>query len=402
VKVKWGKEIYPDVEVNTDEDPILFKAQLYALTGVLPERQKVMIRGSTLKDSGWESVKIIDGVTILLMGSKEEDVPKEPAVRPIFVEDMTETELATASNLPAGLSNLGNTCYMNATVQCLKTVPELRESLKQFKGGMAGGMGPAQSVTAAIRDLYELMDRGLAVPPIMLLQVLQMVFPRFAEKTDGGMFAQQDANECWTEIVRMLQQKLPPTFRDGYTTKFKSFIDQYFGVTMKVELKCTETEDEPAAESEENFLQLSCFISQDVKYMQSGLRSKMQEQIVKFSSYLNRDAVYTKTSKISRLPAYLTVSFVRFFYKEKEAVNAKILKEVKFPLDLDVFDLCTPSLQTQLTPMRAKFKELEDKEVDESTKKKGLQQQSESGGKKKTKEEPYWFPDGMSSYQYNS
>jgi hypothetical protein len=27
--------------VNTDEDPMLFKAQLYALTGVLPERQKV-------------------------------------------------------------------------------------------------------------------------------------------------------------------------------------------------------------------------------------------------------------------------------------------------------------------------------------------------------------------------
>ena len=61
-------------------------------------------------------------------------------------------------------------------------------------------------------------------------------------------------------------------------------------------------------------------------------------------------------SKISRLPAYLTVQFVRFFYKEKEAINAKILKDIKFPLSLDVFDLCSPELQQKLVPMRSKFK----------------------------------------------
>lgn len=34
----------------------------------------------------------------------------------------------------------------------------------------------------------------------------------------------------------------------------------------------------------------------------------------------------TRQSKLSRVPAYLTVQMVRFFYKEKESVNAKVLK----------------------------------------------------------------------------
>ena len=49
VNVKWGKEKFSGVEVNTDEPPMLLKAQLFALSGVQPERQKVMIKGQVIK-----------------------------------------------------------------------------------------------------------------------------------------------------------------------------------------------------------------------------------------------------------------------------------------------------------------------------------------------------------------
>ena len=62
-----------------------------------------------------------------------------------FLEDMDDSELQSAMKLPAGLTNLGNTCYMNATVQCLKTVPEFKDALKQYvpSGGSVsmGGLG---------------------------------------------------------------------------------------------------------------------------------------------------------------------------------------------------------------------------------------------------------------------
>ena len=49
VNVKWGKEKFKDIECNSDEPPELLKAQLFALSGVQPDRQKVMVKGVVIK-----------------------------------------------------------------------------------------------------------------------------------------------------------------------------------------------------------------------------------------------------------------------------------------------------------------------------------------------------------------
>ncbi|KAF9819090.1 hypothetical protein SFRURICE_000755 [Spodoptera frugiperda] len=375
VKVKWGKEMYPGVEVNTDDDPVVFKAQIFALTGVQPERQKVVCKGVTLRDDSWANFKLSNNALVLVMGSKEEDVPSAPL------------------DLPEGLINLGNTCYMNATVQCLKTVPELKNALLTSGGGTAG------ELTSALSDTMSALEGGgagaCAGAAAKLLRALHATAPRFAERGPGGGLAQQDASECWTEIIRALQARLPSA--PNAPANRSSVIEQYFGGTLDVELVCSEAE-EPPTRSTETFLQLSCFISQDVKYLQSGLRSKMSEQITKLSQTLGRDAIYTKTSKISRLPAYLTVQFVRFYYKEKESINAKILKDVKFPLELDVYELCSPELQERLMPMRNKFKEYEDANVESSLSSKNHGDSSKEIKKKDPmRSVPYWFPNDVGS-----
>lgn len=400
VNVKWGKEKFSDVECNTEEPPMVFKAQLFALSGVQPDRQKIMVKGAVVKDDDWGNIKMKDGAMLMMMGSADA-LPQAPVEKTMFVEDMTDQQLAKALEMPPGLMNLGNTCYMNATVQCLRAIPELREALRKYSGNLsvAGGISTADSITAALRDLYSSMDKaGAAIPPMIFIQVLHMAYPQFAEKSEHGGFAQQDANECWTEVVRCLQQEVdvPQELSKEGAKPSNRFIDQYLGGEFEVAMKCEEAEEEPESKSVEKFYQLSCFIEKDVKYMQTGLKNRLEEHITKNSPSLSRDAIYKKSSKIKRLPGYLAIQFVRFYYKEKEAINAKILKDVKFTMSLDVYDLCTPELQAKLQPARDKFKEQEDKKAEEMIQNKALGK-TEGQPAKPTKEEPYWFPDDLGS-----
>jgi len=412
VKLKWGKELYEGVDLNTDEEPMVFKAQVFALTGVQPHRQKVMVKGATLKDDSWDPIKpkVKNGATLLLMGSKEEDIKSAaaPAQKTQFIEDMDESQINSALKMPAGLTNLGNTCYMNATIQCLKSVPEFKDALLKFEGDFAGAESAAassdspfsQALTVALRDLYKTMDRGSTVPPIILLQVLHSAFPRFAERGEQGGYQQQDANECWEAMLNTVKQKLMVKPEDASIAR--SVIDDYFGLEFDTETKCVESEDEPVSKSKERFLQYNCYIDKEVKYLASGLKNRLQESLTKKSATLDRDAEYVKTLRVSRLPGYLTVQMVRFQFKQKDAINAKILKDVKFPMMLDTFELCTEQLQQKLVPMRNKFKAHEDYIVEQASKDK------HKGGReaaiKKSREEaedkemePYFFSDDSGS-----
>eukprot|EP00041_Stephanoeca_diplocostata_P017050 m.339208 g.339208 ORF g.339208 m.339208 type:complete len:493 (+) comp20578_c0_seq4:89-1567(+) len=392
--VKWGKERF-EVDVNSDESPDVLKAQLFALTQVVPERQKIMLKGKAINDT-WPKVPFKDKMTFLLMGSIGA-VVNASSEKVTFMEDLKDTEMIGASNLPPGLPNHGNTCYLNAAVQCMARVPELSKALKVYS--MTSAAPAADTGNALVKSTSNVMEQLDSAKDSTLLQhaILDMVMklravnPQFAEMGQGG-YSQQDADEAWGQLMTTLRSSLPSA--TGAATHGNSFIDQLFGIKFKVTLTCNDNPEEPKDVKNEDGLQLQCPITKDIGYLMAGLKHGLSGTITKNSPSLDRDALYTKTSTIDRLPGYVCVKFLRFYFKERDQVQCKVGKNVKFPLNLDLIDLVTPELSEKLRPARNAFEARRSEEIEAEV----LQKKGDAKGTEAAVEyEPYSFPDDPDS-----
>ncbi|PWZ34187.1 Ubiquitin carboxyl-terminal hydrolase 7 [Zea mays] len=345
LSVKWQKELFPGIEIDTSQPPIVFKTQLYTLTGVPPERQKIMVKGGILKDDAdWSTLGVKDGQKLMMIGTADEIV-KAPEKGPVFVEDLPEEEQVIAlyascahlslqlwaiGGIPipefsklsffgdihemgtyvlyvpmalgvglmghsAGLYNLGNTCYMNSTLQCLHSVPELKSALLSYSDTVRGnGIDQAShNLTVATRNTFGDLDQSVRpVAPLQFLQTLRKKYPQFAQQ-HNNVYMQQDAEECWTQLVYTLSQTLTSDSSESAALPMK----QLFGIDLagevhriaynyrrkiwyrsssnqqKIMVHCAESGEESM--ETESVYSLKCHISQDVNHLHEGIKHKV-------------------------------------------------------------------------------------------------------------------------------
>uniref|UniRef100_A0A7N0RGX2 Ubiquitin carboxyl-terminal hydrolase n=1 Tax=Kalanchoe fedtschenkoi TaxID=63787 RepID=A0A7N0RGX2_KALFE len=352
VSVKWQKQTFSGVEIDTSQPPYVFKCQLYDLSGVPPERQKIMVKGGLLKDDDdWSKIAIKEGQKLMMMGTADEIVAPEKSI--VFVEDLPEEELAVAVGHSAGLVNLGNTCYMNSTLQCLHSVPELKSALIDYSTPEGRNVDqPSNLLTVATRDLFKELDKSAKpVAPMHFWMVLRKKYPQFGQMQNHA-FMQQDAEECWTQLLYTLSQTLNASSSGSGDT-----MKNLFGVDLVSRIHCQESGEESS--EAESVYSLKCHISQEVNHLHEGLKHGLKSEYEKNSPSLGRSAIYLKESRINGLPRYLTIQFVRFFWKRESNQKAKILRKVDYPLELDIYDLCSDELRQKLDGPRKILREAE-------------------------------------------
>lgn len=352
VNIKWGKERFQGVEVDPNGTVAAFKDKVHTLSNVPLERQKLMAKGAwkgILKD-GMSLSGLKDGAQIMLMGTAE--VIKKPVEQTIFVEDMSVSEIAEkGAAVPAGLVNLGNTCYMNSVVECMRYIPEFRKSIKDVDTSRAN---PAQvSFTRALSQTYDSLDKTLdSIPPVQFVQAMRQAFPQFAQQAPkSGGFMQQDAEEFLSAMMTTVGATTKPI---DSSAGFQNAADELFGVNMEQTLTCEESADEPETVSHENGTKLVCNITKDVNHVNEGIKIWLNGQLEKNSDVLGRNAIWKKQSRVDRLPKYLCVQMMRFYWKltpesrDHTGVKCKMMRPISFPLVLDVYDFCSERLQKEL------------------------------------------------------
>ncbi|KAJ7270677.1 hypothetical protein B0H12DRAFT_1229171 [Mycena haematopus] len=408
VHIKHSGKSYA-LSLDPDLPAKAFKEAVYQVTGIPVDRMKVMVKGGVLKDdTPWSKINPKAGQTFMVIGAAGE-LPKPPEKPVVFLEDMDDTELAEALAKPVGLRNLGNTCYMNATLQAMRAIPELQTALGVQKPAPASdlpglpGTLPDQATTAAgstdngpvvqaalgqqaptgpvrptltglpgaLGSLYTTMSRTAdTVAPVAFLNLLREVNPQFAERDRahshgmnallGGGYAQQDADECLTTIVTSLGS-VPGNTASGEVETNRRFIQQYMTGQMIRTLKCDDVAaaDEPPSTSTESVLKITCNIDATVNFMASGIQKSLSQPVVKHSFTLGRDANYTQESRMTRLPSYLFVHMARFSWRADINKKAKIMRKVKFPTEYDAVDLCSDELKAKLLPVSRRLKAVE-------------------------------------------
>ena len=189
---------------------------------------------------------------ILLMGSAAELTG--PKTKTVFLEDLPPEEVAKVQE-PSGLENLGNTCYLNSVVQCLRSIPQIRRGLESYAPSSTSAHG---LFLTALRDTYSQLDRtAKPIAPSTFVRATKMAFPQFAQTGPNGAPLQQDAEEFYSGLLtiastemkedRLIKASLPVSTEEELGGA-ANVADAVFGFKMEETLTCDEFDDKAAGD----------------------------------------------------------------------------------------------------------------------------------------------------------
>ncbi|CAK9321506.1 unnamed protein product [Citrullus colocynthis] len=277
---------------------------------------------STSSDSdGLEPLPSLPGSS-LEWSSSEEAFPATSVIA-------QETESLSAG---AGLANLGNTCFINAILQCLTHTAPFVEGLRSANHDM-----PCNSedfcVLCAIRDHIELSLTSLGgiISPLKLVNNLNY-FSSFFRR-----YQQEDAHEFMQCFLDKLERCLVSEAKDRVSSEDDDLVHKVFGGRLISNLCCCTCGH--CSETHEPLVDLSLEI-ENVDSLSSALESftkveRIGDPETKFKcENCKEEVLVEKQLKLEKIPLVTTFHLKRF--KADSSFVEKIEKHLEFPLELDL------------------------------------------------------------------
>ncbi|KAI8916354.1 hypothetical protein EDD86DRAFT_198346 [Gorgonomyces haynaldii] len=162
--------------------------------------------------------QLVMEATKVLKQSHPEHMP--PSAEPV---ERPSVKLEPAKN--PGLTNLGNTCFFNAVLQCLVYTPALRDFVSNHSIKINPNDNP---VTVALFSLLETMgeashsENRLTINPKQLLDSLSVKWPLYKN------YQQQDGHELLRRLLEVVEEEHEQKDENGKVIEQPTFLDAIF------------------------------------------------------------------------------------------------------------------------------------------------------------------------------
>ncbi|XP_050759468.1 inactive ubiquitin carboxyl-terminal hydrolase 50 [Gymnogyps californianus] len=248
-----------------------------------------------------------------------------------------------------GLRNLGNTCYMNAILQCLCSVPPLVEYFLSGKYKAALRKENGESATAfgwLMSNMW--LGEFDCVSPEIFHSVLGKRYPTFSKRT------QQDAQEFLICMLNELHEALKNSSKRRRITDAKanrgsvsetSIITQLFEGQLSYDITCLECKT--TIKRPESFTVLSLPIpSKSACSLQDCLNCFFQQDTLTWNNQIHCSWCGTKQdaavkATITKAPQIIIFHLKRFEWQGKD--KRKLSTDICYPLsNLDLSPYSSP------------------------------------------------------------
>uniref|UniRef100_A0A672RDQ3 Ubiquitin carboxyl-terminal hydrolase n=1 Tax=Sinocyclocheilus grahami TaxID=75366 RepID=A0A672RDQ3_SINGR len=302
-----------------------------------------------------------------------------------------------------GFSNLGNTCYMNAILQSLFSLPSFSNDL--LKQGIPWKRVP---VNALLRRFAHLLAKKDISPPEVkkdLLRRVKNAISSTAERFSGYM--QNDAHEFLSQCLDQLKEDVekinkswknePSAWEEPQSARLTEEVDTSriytcpVTVNMEFEVQHTITCKScgEVVTKREQFNDLSIDLPRRKKTLplrsiQDSLDLFFRMEEIEYSCEKCSGKAATVSHKFSRLPRVLILHLKRYSYNSQLSLNSKLGQQVLIPKYLTLLSHCTdatrPPLSLGWNAQTAISRTLKmSQSVNSSTLRKGSQKPESSG-----------------------